>query len=186
MDIVDIFQFIKEHNKYDLWRISMILIGNVPALLWLIDSRLYSIPTDHKQLRSFQIHLLDKHEIRKNYMVNFLNLYTWNWHFFSYTKCKLVMNVIKLKALIFLGPFSLCQFIIFFSFSTMFKKCLMIFCLLFFCFMICRRHPGYGCSGYGIRVTEKSDNLIILSNTNDEKTMIPMTIFEFLFQKEIK
>ena len=186
MDIVDIFQFIKEHNKYDLWRISMILIGNVPALLWLIDSRLYSVPTDHKQLRSFQIHLLDKHEIRKNYMVNFLNLTPENWHFFSYTKCILVMNVIKLKALIFLLPFSLCQFIIFFSFSTMFKKCLMIFCLLFFCFMICRRYPGYGCSGYGIRVMEKSDNVIILSNTNDEKTMIPMTIFEFLFQKEIK
>lgn len=52
--------------------------------------------------------------------------------------------------------------------------------------MICRRYPGYGCSGYGIRVMEKSDNVIILSNTNDEKTMIQMTIFEFLFQKEIK
>ena len=86
MDIVDIFQFIKEHNKYDLWRISMILIGNVPALLWLIDSRLYSMPTDHKQLRSFQIHLLDKHEIRKNYMVNFQNLYTWKLTFFELYK----------------------------------------------------------------------------------------------------
>ena len=51
--------------------------------------------------------------------------------------------------------------------------------------MICRRHPGYECSGYGIRVMEKSDNVIILSNKNDE-AMIPMTIFKFLFQKEIQ
>ena len=105
------------------------------------------------------------------------------------------MNVIKLKALIFLGPFSLCQFIIFFSFSTMFKKCLMIFCLLFFCFMICRRYPGYGCSGYGIRVMEKSDNVIILSNTsscpfNPERKIFSKIVFQrpfsnFLFSPEV-
>ena len=32
---------------------------------WLIDSRLSSMPTDHKSLRSFQRHSSDKHKKRK-------------------------------------------------------------------------------------------------------------------------
>ena len=63
-------------------------------------------------------------------------------HFLSYTKCKLVMNVIKLKASIFLRPFSLCQFIIFFFFIFNYVQELLddfLSFINFFCFMICRR-----------------------------------------------
>ena len=50
--------------------------------------------------------------------------------------------------------------------------------------MICRRYPGYGCSGYGIRVMDKSDNVISISNQNNEKAMKRMTIFDFYFKKK--
>ena len=69
MNIFNIFQFIKETHKYDLLQFTMI-DWKLPALLWLINSRLSSVPTGHKKLQGFPTHPFDI-RFGKNNMVNF-------------------------------------------------------------------------------------------------------------------